>query len=114
MPPELRNNQFIKLTNQPGINMSNKQYGISIGHRDTDNYFENNHVYENGQHGVYLRDEIEEDGGHRNTFVKNTIENNGTLKQSDGFRIDGETHDLTIENNIIRSSGKGNQAAAFM
>lgn len=91
----------------------NKQYGISIGHRDTDNYFENNHVYENGQHGVYLRDEIEEDGGHRNTFVKNTIENNGTLKESAGFRIDGETHDITIDNNIIRSSGKGNQAAGI-
>jgi hypothetical protein len=91
----------------------NKEYGISIGHRDTDNYFENNHVYENGQHGVYLRDEIEEDGGHRNTFVKNTIENNGTIKESDGFRIDGETHDITIDNNIIRSTGKGNQAAAI-
>jgi hypothetical protein len=91
----------------------NKQYGISVGHRDTDNYFENNHVYENGQHGVYLRNEKEMDGGHRNTFVKNTVENNGTLKESAGFRIDGETHDITIENNIIRSTGKGNQASAI-
>jgi hypothetical protein len=91
----------------------NKQYGISIGHRDTDNLFENNHVYENGQHGVYLRDEKEMDGGHRNTFVKNTIENNGTIKSSSGFRIDGETHDIIIENNIIRSTGKGNQASAI-
>jgi hypothetical protein len=90
----------------------NKQYGISIGHRDTDNYFENNHVYENGQHGVYLRKEKEMDGGHRNTFVKNTVENNGTLKESAGFRIDGETHDIAIMDNIIRSTGKGNQAAA--
>ena len=91
----------------------NGQYGISVGHRDTDNYFENNHVYENGQHGVYFRDEKEMDGGHRNKFVKNVVENNGTLKESAGFRIDGETHDITIENNIIRSTGSGHQSASI-
>ncbi len=90
----------------------NKEYGISIGHRDTDNSFENNHIYENGQHGVYFRKEKEMDGGHRNTFVKNTVENNGMLGESAGFRIDGETHDITITDNIIRSTGKGNQTTA--
>ncbi len=91
----------------------NKQYGISIGHRDTDNYFENNRVYENGSHGVYFRNEIKEDGGHRNTFINNIVENNGTISESSGFRVDGVTHDITIQNNVIRSTGKGKQTSAI-
>jgi hypothetical protein len=92
---------------------ANGRYGISIGHKDTDNLFEGNHVYENVQHGVYFRDEIEQNGGHRNTFRSNTIENNGTNDSiAYGFYIDGETHDILIEGNTIRSTGKGNQKGA--
>ena len=90
---------------------SNGRYGISIGHKDTDNLFENNHVYENSRHGVYFREENEENAGHRNTFRNNTIENNGAPAfKAYGFYIDGETHDIVIEENTIRSTGKGNQA----
>jgi parallel beta-helix repeat protein len=92
---------------------ANKDNGISIGHKDTDNIFENNHVYENANHGVLFRDEDEQNAGHRNTFTKNIIENNGTARESSGFYIDGETHDLIITNNVIRSSGKGNQSTAI-
>lgn len=87
--------------------------GISIGHKDTDNIFENNHVYENSAHGVYFRDEDEQNSGHRNVFTGNIIENNGTKAQSCGFYIGGETHDITIKNNTIASTGKGNQAIAI-
>lgn len=90
---------------------ANGRYGISIGHKDTDNLFENNHVYENGRHGVYFREENEENAGHRNTFRHNIIENNGAPGfKAYGFYIDGETHDIVIEDNTIRSTGKGNQA----
>lgn len=92
---------------------ANGGHGISIGHKDTDNQFENNHVYENNHHGVFFRNENEQNSGHRNTFIKNTIENNGTKEQSCGFCIEGETHDIMIRENIIRSSGKGNQATAI-
>ena len=103
---------------QNGIFRNNKSFengdnGISIGHKDTDNIFENNHVYENGSHGVLFRNENEQNSGHRNTFVNNTIENNGIARESAGFYIGGETHDITIINNIIRSTGKGNQATAI-
>lgn len=93
---------------------SNGRYGVSIGHKDTDNIFENNHVYENGLHGVYFRDENEQNAGHRNTFVKNTVENNGISQESYGFYIDGETHDINLKDNIISTSsaGKGNQTGA--
>ncbi len=103
---------------QNGIFRNNTVYqngdnGISIGHKDTDNIFENNKVYENAHHGVFFRNENEQNSGHRNTFKNNTIENNGTERESAGFWIGGETHDITIVNNIIRSTGKGNQATAI-
>jgi hypothetical protein len=93
---------------------SNGDNGISIGHKDTDNLFENNHVYENAHHGVLFRSENEQNSGHRNTFTNNTIENNGTERESAGFYIGGETHDITITNNTIRSTGKGNQTTAIL
>ena len=102
---------------QNGIFRNNTVYangdnGISIGHKDTDNFFENNHVYENSNHGVLFRNENEQNSGHRNTFVNNIIENNGTARESSGFYIGGETHDISITKNTIRSAGKGNQKTA--
>jgi parallel beta-helix repeat protein len=93
---------------------ANRDNGISIGHKDTDNIFESNHVYENGLHGILFRNENEQNGGHRNTFTNNIIENNGITQESAGFYIGGETHDISIKNNIIRSTGKGNQSAAII
>ena len=34
-------------------------------------------------------------------------------RESAGFWIGGETHDITIINNIIQSTGKGNQSTAI-
>jgi parallel beta-helix repeat protein len=104
---------------QNGIFRNNTSYGngdngISIGHKDTDNIFENNHVYENGTHGVLFRNENEQNSGHRNTFTDNVIENNGISRESAGFYIGGETHDIKIINNTIRSTGKGNQTTAIL
>lgn len=103
---------------QNGIFRNNTVYangdnGFSIGHKDTDNLFENNHVYENGLHGVFFRNENEQNSGHRNSFINNVIENNGTRRESAGFWIGGETHDIIISDNVIRSSGKGNQSTAI-
>ena len=93
---------------------ANLDNGISIGHKDTDNIFENNHVYENANHGVYFRNENEQNSGHRNIFTGNTVENNGTAKESAGFYIGGVTNTITIKDNIIRSTGKGNQKTAII
>jgi len=103
---------------QNGIFRNNTVYangdnGFSIGHKDTDNLFENNHVYENGLHGVFFRNENEQNSGHRNTFINNVIENNGTRGESAGFWIGGETRDIIISDNVIRSAGKGNQSTAI-
>ena len=93
---------------------SNGENGISIGHKDTDNIFENNHLYENGFQGVLFRDENEQNSGHRNTFKNNIIENNGMKQEASGFFIGGITHDITITDNTIRSTGKGNQTTAIL
>jgi len=93
---------------------ANGDNGFSIGHKDTDNLFENNHVYENGLHGVFFRNENEQNSGHRNTFRNNLIENNGMRRESAGFWVGGETHDIIITDNTIRSAGKGNQTTAIV
>lgn len=96
------------------IIFENGSTGISIGHQDTDNLFEGNHIYQNGKHGVYFRNENEQNSAHRNVFINNIIENNGVNGESAGFYIGGETRDIKIENNTIRSTGKGNQSTAII
>jgi len=95
------------------VSYLNKRHGISIGHQDTDNIFINNRAYENEGHGVYFRDETEANSGHRNVFRNNIIENNGSASaKAYGFYIDGHTKSILLENNIIRSTGAGNQVGA--
>jgi len=92
---------------------NNSDCGISTGHKDSDVIFENNHIYENGVDGVYFRDEDVKNSPHRNTFINNVIENNGTIKGGYGFNINGNASDLIIENNIIRDNKAGKQKAAI-
>jgi hypothetical protein len=96
------------------VSYSNGGNGISIGHKDTDNIFENNHIYENDYQGVFFRDENEQNAGHRNSFTNNIIENNGMKEEAAGFYIGGQTHDIVITNNTIRSTGKGKQTTAIL
>jgi hypothetical protein len=93
---------------------ANQRHGISIGHKDTDNLFVNNRVYENARNGIHFRNENEQNGGHRNTFFGNTIADNGTDGEAAyGFYVGGETHDIVIRENTIRSASKGNQVGAI-
>jgi hypothetical protein len=84
-----------------------KRNGICIGHKDTDNVFLRNHVYENTKHGVHFRIKTEANGAHRNTFRDNIIENNGPIETGAGVWIEGVTHDLVFEHNIIRETRSG-------
>ena len=84
---------------------SNGRYGISIGHKDSDNLLRGNTVIANVNHGVYFRDEPEYTGGHRNRLEGNKIYNNGTNGEGSGIYIDGETNDTAIVGNEI-----GNQS----
>src|ERR1051325_6125198 len=56
---------------------NNGRYGISIGHKDTDNLLQNNQVRSNQQDGVFFRNEAEGMAGHRNRLENNVIQNHG-------------------------------------
>jgi len=76
----------------------NGHYGISIGHKDTDNDFANNTIARNGVSGVYFREETAENSGNRNTFRDNKILDNG----ASGFYIAKRVADTVITGNEIR------------
>jgi polygalacturonase len=81
----------------------NGQFGISIGHKDSDNVLRHNTVRLNKQNGVFFRNEALGMAPHRNRLENNTIENNGGAE----IRIRGEVNDLTFIKNTIRDSRQG-------
>jgi parallel beta-helix repeat protein len=86
---------------------NNGRYGISIGHKDTDNLFVNNTVSGNRFCGVLFRKETFSNSGHRNTFKDNKILNNGSPKEGYGFYVEPEAGDILIANNRIAETRSG-------
>ena len=82
----------------------NGVYGISVGHKDTDNAFIRCVLRDNGQYGVVFRDEELYNGGHRNTWQECLIENNGNEQAGIGVRVRGHTHDNTFEDCTFRDT----------
>jgi hypothetical protein len=84
---------------------ANGRYGISVGHKDTDNLIRRNTVRGNAEDGVFFRNEDYPMAGHRNRLEDNEIENNGAKsKDAAGIRVRGETAGLVLKNNRIRQS----------
>jgi len=83
---------------------ANGRYGISIGHKDSDNLLRLNQVRGNHEDGVYFRDESLGMAGHRNRLEENVIENNGLKREVAGIRVRGETKDLQFTGNVIRDT----------
>jgi hypothetical protein len=81
----------------------NARFGISIGHKDTDNLFLNNSIWANKSHGVFFRNEKLTNAGSRNTLRGNVIEDN----TGSGIEIRGHTTDLLFEENVIRDTRAG-------
>ena len=85
--------------------LDNGDYGVSIGHNDTDNVMRRNEIVGSGKVGLLFRD----DGrgldfwANRNTFEHNRIIDTG---DADGVAIDiqGQTKDLRIANNELRET----------
>jgi len=94
----------------------NGQYGVSIGHKDTDNEFRNNTIARNGFSGVYFREETSKNSGHRNTFRQNRVTDNGNSREGYGFYVAPRAGDLVIEDNQIaetRASGGTQRIGVF-
>ncbi len=84
----------------------NGRYGISIGHKDTDNVFVGNAVSRNGHSGIYLREQTLLNSGHRNTFRRNAVTDNGGPKEGYGFYIAPHARGTVIEENRIEQPAK--------
>lgn len=78
----------------------NRSYGVSIGHRDTDNLVRGNTIRNSGKVGVLFRDERRAFAGHRNRIEANTIEDSGG-EAGVGVDVQGETEGVTIAGNTI-------------
>ena len=78
-----------------------RQYGISIGHRDTDNLIVENTIRRSGKVSVLFRvDGDKPFAPHRNRLLRNRIEDSGP---DDGVAVDvqGEVEGLVIAGNEI-------------
>jgi hypothetical protein len=88
----------------------NGRYGISIGHRDTDNLISKCMIEHNGEVGILFRKEAEEFRcGNRNRIENCIIRDNGTRKPGIGIDILGKTEDITIHNTRFENTSGGNQ-----
>jgi len=90
--------------------VDNRNYGISIGHNDTDNVMRNNEILGSGKVGILFRDEARgaDFWPNRNVIEDNRIENSGGPS---GVAIDiqGKTKDIRIARNVIRESREAMQ-----
>jgi hypothetical protein len=82
-----------------------RDYGVSIGHNDTDNVIRDNDIKASGVSGVLFRDEARGKDFWPN---RNRVENNRIIDSGpeDGVAVDvhGKTHDVTISGNEIRET----------
>jgi len=88
----------------------NARYGISIGHRDTDNTIRGCTIERNGQVGILFRKEANEfRGGNRNLIEDCLIRDNGTEELGIGIDIQGKTQDITIRNTRLENAAGKSQ-----
>lgn len=82
--------------------LTGNNFGISIGHNDTDNIMRENVISNSGKVGILFRDDARGKNfwANRNTVVKNQIINSGA-DQGVAIDITGKTSDLIITDNTI-------------
>jgi nitrous oxidase accessory protein NosD len=86
------------------INLEN-DIGISIGHRDTDNYILNNDVLRSKKGGIVFRPDTrgKDFGPHRNRVEKNRIVDSGN-ETGIGIDVRGNIRDIILKANEIRET----------
>ncbi|MCC6588239.1 MAG: right-handed parallel beta-helix repeat-containing protein [Bryobacterales bacterium] len=88
---------------------NSKKYGMSIGHRDTDNIIRNNVIKNSAEVGILFRKER----GFAYNAHRNTVENNQVIdvvkETGAGIEVMGFTQDIVIRNNQIRQTAAAAQ-----
>jgi len=88
----------------------NIRYGVSIGHRDTDNILRRCRIERNGEVGILFRKEVNEFRcGHRNQIEDCIVRDNGTKQSGIGIDIQGKTQDITVRNTRLENTAGKNQ-----
>jgi hypothetical protein len=81
-----------------------RSYGISIGHRDTDNLIRDNTIARSGKIGILFRPERGQAfAPHRNRLERNRIEDSG-LENGIAVDVQGETESITLKDNDLRET----------
>jgi len=88
----------------------NSRYGISIGHRDTDNVIKGCTIERNSEVGILFRNEANEfRSGSRNKIENCIIRDNGSKEQGFGIDIQGKVRDITVHNTRFENATGKNQ-----
>ena len=87
----------------------NRDYGISIGHRDTDNRVTNTHIRGNRKVGLLFREQTQYRGPHRNLVERCTFVDNGFAEGGVGVDVRGKAEEVTIRDCRFEDSGAGLQ-----
>ena len=87
--------------------LDNRNYGVSIGHCDTDNLMRDNEIRGSGKVGILFRDENRgrDFWANRNRIEKNKIIDSGD-DQGIAIDVQGKTKDIRIADNEIRETRK--------
>ena len=83
-----------------------RNYGISIGHNDTDNRMKNNRVERSGKVGILFRDDSrgKDFWPNRNHLENNQIIDSGNGKDGIAIDLQGKTKDIVILGNQLRET----------
>jgi hypothetical protein len=81
--------------------LDNKRFGVSIGHKDTDNVVRNNEVLRSGKTGIFLRQEHGPGfAPSRNRVEANRVVDSGP-ENGVGIDIEGVTESVTLAKNVL-------------
>lgn len=81
------------------------KFGISIGHRDTDNVVRHNVIRRSGQHGVIFREHPHAGRDpHRNVFEGNVIEDSGKKGECVAVEMLGRADGVVLRDNVMRDT----------
>jgi len=87
---------------------NSREFGISIGHRDTDNVMRHNCVYDSGLAALIFRDDPPARAAHRNVVESNLFENAGSAATPGiGIDVSGPVDGLVLRQNRIFNSTCG-------
>ena len=89
---------------------NNRDVGIFIGDRDSDNCVSGCTIERNGKAGIVCSDRLEAfRGAHRSVLEGNLLRDNGVRGEGVGIDVRGGTHDVAIRANRFVDSGAGAQ-----